>query len=132
MWSLIKMTTSFLKSPVMTVLFSLLPPISVYLLRSSSTCQTIYKCTTQEKHFLEEQPQRKQAQLRECCVMTYYFRPLDRIPLCSRKSSLKTSFMVATISASSLLSFLTPARHLIPPTIARFISSALRFNLIIF
>lgn len=114
----------------MAVFFFPLPHVFIYLVRSSSTCQTKYnaQCAAQEKHLLEEQPQRKQAQLNECYVVTCYCTPLDKTPLCSRKSSFKTSFMLATISASSLLSSLTPAFHLIPAAIARLISSASTFN----
>lgn len=123
MWSPIKWLKAVWK--VMAVFFFPLPHVFIYLVRSSSTCQTKYnaQCAAQE-----EQPQRKQAQLNECHVMTCYCTPLDKTPLYSRKSSFKTSFMIATISASSLLSSLTPAFHLIPAVIARLISSASTFN----
>lgn len=54
-------------------------------------------------------------------VMTCYFRPLDKTPLCDTKSSFKTSFIVATISASFLFSILTPVCQLIPAIVARYL-----------
>lgn len=54
-------------------------------------------------------------------VMTCYFRPLDKTPLCDTKSSFKTSFIVATISASFLFSILTPACQLILAIVARYL-----------
>lgn len=61
-------------------------------------------------------------------VMTCYFTPLDKTLLCCTKSPFKTSFIVAPISASSLLSLLTPACQLIPAFVVRVIRRGFIFK----